>query len=109
MTATDAYGLPLTYGLLTNPTLGMLSAIDAASGAFTYTPATGFVGSDSFAWQATNGHAKSTGSVNISVTAAGGSGSSGSGKGGGGFGLLGLSVLTATLGWRRHRHARILV
>ncbi|MGH8378616.1 MAG: Ig-like domain-containing protein, partial [Gammaproteobacteria bacterium] len=68
LSATDAYGLPLTYSLVSNPGHGMLSNFDASTGAFTYTPVTDYLGSDSFKWKVTNGHATATSTANITVS-----------------------------------------
>jgi hypothetical protein len=50
---TDPSSLPLTTALATNPTHGTLSL--NANGGFTYTPTTGFSGTDSFTYRANNG------------------------------------------------------
>jgi subtilisin-like proprotein convertase family protein len=48
---TDAEGDTLTYAVGTTPAHGTVS-VDPATGAFTYTPAAGFVGTDSFTFTA---------------------------------------------------------
>ena len=53
LSASDAAGNPLNYVLSTAPTHGIV-IITAASGAFTYTPATGYTGSDSFSFTASD-------------------------------------------------------
>ena len=53
----DPQGLPMTAALLSNPADGTVSL--ANDGSFTYTPATGFLGVDSFTYQAGNGYATS--------------------------------------------------
>ncbi|MGH8379012.1 MAG: FG-GAP-like repeat-containing protein, partial [Gammaproteobacteria bacterium] len=69
LSATDAYGLPLTYSLVSNPGHGMLSNFDASTGAFTYTPVTDYLGSDSFKWQVRNSHhATATATADITVS-----------------------------------------
>jgi YVTN family beta-propeller protein/VCBS repeat-containing protein len=51
LVATDAEGDPLTYTVVTQPTYGTLSGSGANR---TYTPAAGYVGSDSFTFRATD-------------------------------------------------------
>jgi hypothetical protein len=51
LTATDTTGDPLTYTVLTNPTHGTLSG---TAPNVTYTPTTGFTGTDSFTFEATD-------------------------------------------------------
>ncbi|MGH8398546.1 MAG: Ig-like domain-containing protein, partial [Gammaproteobacteria bacterium] len=69
LSATDAYGLPLTYSLVNNSAHGMLSNFSASTGAFTYTPATNYLGSDGFKWQVSNSHhATATAMTNITVS-----------------------------------------
>jgi Bacterial Ig domain/Kelch motif len=45
---------PNTAAILSSPSHGTLGAIDARTGTVTYTPTKGFVGADSFAYDATN-------------------------------------------------------
>ncbi len=69
LTATDANGDPLTYIIVSNPAHGTLSGTGASR---TYTPATNYVGSDSFTFKANDGHGDSNvATVSISVTASG--------------------------------------
>ena len=66
---TDADSNPLTAALVTNVAHGTLAL--AANGSFTYTPAAGFDGTDSFTYRASDGSAQSgTATVTITVTAA---------------------------------------
>jgi autotransporter-associated beta strand protein len=66
---TDPQGLPLTAALLSLPAEGTLAF--NADGSFTYTPNGGYVGPDSFTYQASNGYAVSPPTtVNIDVTPA---------------------------------------
>ena len=51
----DSPALPLTYAITTQPTDGTLSNFNAATGAVTYTPNTGYIGPDSFAFTDSNG------------------------------------------------------
>lgn len=65
--ATDADGNALTYSLVASPTHGSLGTISGSQ--VTYTPAAGYVGSDSFTYRAYDGQAYSNvGTVNITVT-----------------------------------------
>jgi len=64
----DVDGNPLTAGLISNVSNGTLNL--AADGSFTYTPAPGFVGTDSFTYRANDGQADSNlARVTITVTA----------------------------------------
>ena len=64
----DPNGLSLSAALATGPAHGTLTL--SADGSFVYTPASGYVGSDSFAYIATDGQASSSAaSVTITVTA----------------------------------------
>ncbi len=61
---------PLTFAIVTQPAHGALSAVNAATGQLTYTPNTGFTGTDSFTFGATNGILTSkTATVGITVRA----------------------------------------
>lgn len=63
--ATDVDGNPLTYTVLSNPANGTLSGSGAN---LTYTPATDFLGSDSFTWRASDGTLQSAvATVSLSV------------------------------------------
>ena len=62
---TDPQHLPLTAELLAGPTNGTLSL--SSDGSFTYTPNDGFVGTDSFIYQADNGNYVSSPTV-VSLT-----------------------------------------
>src|SRR5215216_2276467 len=65
---TDADANPLTAALVTNVSHGVLSL--AANGGFTYTPATGYSGPDSFTYKANDGTIVSnTVTVSLTVTA----------------------------------------
>jgi hypothetical protein len=55
---TDPQGLPLSATLLNGTTNGSLSL--GSDGSFTYTPASGFLGTDSFTYEATNGYVDSS-------------------------------------------------
>jgi hypothetical protein len=61
-------GIHPFYTVLTSPLHGTLSGVDRYTGAFTYTPAAGYVGSDSFAFLASDpGGQSSDESVSITV------------------------------------------
>jgi hypothetical protein len=51
LTGSDPEGQPLTYSVTTPPSHGNLSSFDATTGSFTYAPATGYSGSDSFGFK----------------------------------------------------------
>ena len=66
LTATDSDGNPLTYSIVSNPTHGALSG---TAPNVTYTPTTGFSGTDSFTFQAHDGEVNSNvATVTITVT-----------------------------------------
>jgi Bacterial Ig domain len=70
LTATDSDGDPLTYSVVSNPKHGSLSG---TAPNVTYTPTSGFVGSDSFTFQAHDGQFNSNiATITINVGAAGG-------------------------------------
>ncbi len=64
----DPEGKPLTAALVTGPTKGALTL--NTNGTFTYRPNTGFVGTDTFIYRASDGTATSNlATVTITVTA----------------------------------------
>ena len=63
-------GANVTVTYPTTTTQGGTVTLGANSGAFTYTPAVGFVGTDTFSYTLSNGFASSTATVTITVTAA---------------------------------------
>jgi len=66
--AVDVDGNPLTYAVSKAPRRGTITALNPSTGAFTYTPAAGFTGSDSFTFKASDGSATSmTATVSITV------------------------------------------
>ena len=70
LSATPAYtGQTLTFAVVTNPTHGAVTVTNTATGAFTYTPTAGYVGSDSFTFQVTDGYgtASNTATENVAV------------------------------------------
>jgi hypothetical protein len=65
---------PLSFSVVAAPAHGTVSITNASTGAFTYTPASGFSGSDSFTFHASNGGgASNTATESETVTASGGS------------------------------------
>lgn len=99
LNATDPDGDELTFSIVSPPSHGTVNITDKASGAYTYKPESGYVGSDSFTFKANDGSADSnTATVSITVTKAS------SGGGGGAFGGLGLGLLgLLLLALRRRR------
>ena len=110
--ATAPSGQTLTYALVTGPVHGTVT-LTASTGAFTYTPAGGFAGMDSFTFDAKDsGGTSNTATEAVSVVApppvAGGSSSSSSGGGGGALGLDSLWMLGAGLLFSRSRRKKRL-
>jgi hypothetical protein len=56
---TSPFGTPLTFVLVTEPAHGTLSISSTGDGSFAYIPATNFVGTDTFTYEATDGIATS--------------------------------------------------
>lgn len=106
---------PMSFLIVTQPDNGQLNFTDASSGAFTYVPNTGFSGTDSFMFSASNaGGASGTATESITVqassTGGGGSGggsspppSSGGSGGGGGLEWLSLAIICCLLLMRSFR------
>ncbi|MGH8127831.1 MAG: FG-GAP-like repeat-containing protein [Gammaproteobacteria bacterium] len=93
VTATDAEQDPLTFAVATQPGHGTVS-LDATSGSFTYTPSSGYSGSDSFTVTATNGlETSAPATVSITVKAVTPPPTPPPSGGGGGGGVLGLLSL----------------
>ena len=57
----------LTYSIVGTPTHGTISGFDASTGAYTYTPAANYFGSDSFTFKVTDGTVDSN-TATISIT-----------------------------------------
>ncbi|MBU6508965.1 MAG: cadherin-like domain-containing protein [Gammaproteobacteria bacterium] len=91
LSATPGYaGQVLTYSVVTSPAHGSVS-LTASSGAFTYTPTSGYTGSDSFTFTVGDGTLTSAiATESITVNAGGGGGGGG---GGGALGFLSLVLL----------------
>ena len=81
----QASGGPTSFHIQTMPTHGTVTLASAPLGQFTYTPAAGFTGTDSFAFTASNSAGTSAPATEtITVTTSGGGGGGGSSGGGGG-------------------------
>ena len=66
LVASDQFGASLTYTVLSNPTHGTLSG---TAPNLTYTPTTGYSGTDIFTFKANNGTDSNVATVNINVAA----------------------------------------
>jgi VCBS repeat-containing protein len=68
LNASDPDGDTLTFSIVTQGTLGTASITDTASGAYTYTPDTGAMGTDSFTFKANDGSSDSnTATVTVTI------------------------------------------
>ncbi|MDE2236198.1 MAG: cadherin-like domain-containing protein [Gammaproteobacteria bacterium] len=109
LSATSSNGHALTYAATGLPAHGSLK-VTTATGAFTYTPAPGFSGDDSFTFNANDGTSTSntaTVSITVLATSSGSSGgSSSSGKSGGGLGIASLMALLGLLAISRRFHGK---
>jgi hypothetical protein len=76
LSASDTDGDSLTFAVVANPAHGTVTIVNAATGAFTYTPASGFTGSDSFTFHATDSASQvsNTATESVTVNSAGGGG-----------------------------------
>jgi hypothetical protein len=71
LVATDIDGDPLTYSIVGQAANGSVMITNAATGAFTYTPAPNFTGGDSFTFRANDGSLDSNvATVSVAVSAA---------------------------------------
>ncbi len=96
----------LTFAIASQPAHGTVTLTNAATGAFTYTPASAFTGNDSFTFTASNSAGTSnTATESVTVNAPGGGGTPppGSGGGGGPVSLLSLMVLVGSATLLRKR------
>lgn len=94
LSASDPDGEQLTYTIVSPPAHGSAQLSGTVGGAYTYTPSSGYVGSDSFTFKANDGHADSN-TATISITVQKKPSSGGGGGGGGGSTTpLGLALLT---------------
>ena len=85
----DPGGNPLTFRISADGSKGTARITNAAAGAFTYTPAPGETGQDTFTFEVTNGFATAQATETVIISAAQ--------RGGGGGGSLGLWALGALL------------
>ena len=71
LAATDVDGDALIYSIVAQPANGTLTAFDASTGAYTYTPDADYNGSDSFTFRANDGTTNSnTATITINISAA---------------------------------------
>ncbi|HSN17375.1 MAG TPA: Ig-like domain-containing protein, partial [Gammaproteobacteria bacterium] len=69
LTATDALAVTFSYAIVSQPTHGTLKLSSSSSSSYTYTPAAGYLGADSFTWKANDGASDSNvATVSITVT-----------------------------------------
>ncbi len=102
LSATNPSSGTLAFAIVTAPTHGTATITNTVAGAYTYTSAAGYTGSDSFTWKVNDGVADSNiATEGVTVKAA-----PSSGGGGGGLGplaLLGLLLLGLSALVRRPR------
>ena len=69
LSGSDTDGDTLTFAVVANPAHGSVTINNAATGAFTYTPATNYTGSDSFTFHVTDnaGNVSSTATESVTV------------------------------------------
>ncbi len=74
LSASDTDGDTLAFAAVSKPSHGMASITNASTGAFTYTPASNYTGSDSFTFKATDsaGQVSNTATESVTVNASGG-------------------------------------
>jgi len=65
LSASDSAGNAISFAIVTNPAHGSVTINNLSTGAFTYTPASGYAGSDSFTFKATD---SVTGTVSNTAT-----------------------------------------
>ena len=72
LSASDSDGDSLTFAVASNPSNGSVTITNASTGAFTYTPNSGFSGSDSFTFTATDsaGNVSNAATESVTVNAA---------------------------------------
>ncbi len=68
LTGADADSNPITFGIVTGPSNGLITLFNAVSGLFTYTPNTNYFGADSFTFKTNDGTASSTSAATVSIT-----------------------------------------
>jgi VCBS repeat-containing protein len=64
---TDVDGDQLTYSISKAPRRGTITNFNSATGGFTYTPLTTFVGTDSFTFKVSDGKASATATISVTV------------------------------------------
>ncbi len=67
LTGADADSDPITFGVVTGPANGSITAFNITTGAFTYTPNAGYFGADSFTFKTNDGTASSS-AATVSIT-----------------------------------------
>lgn len=67
-TDSDIPAQTITYTIISGPAHGTVTGLPNTTGAFTYTPAADYNGTDSFLYKASDGTASSTATVSIAVT-----------------------------------------
>ena len=66
--ATDPNGDPITFSIVSAPAHGNVVVTNASTGAFTYSPANGYVGADTFTFSATDSQgASATASISVNM------------------------------------------
>lgn len=91
---------PLTFAIATQPSHGSVTLTDAETGAFTYTPDSGYAGNDSFTFTASNSVGTSVSATeSVTVTPP----NTNTSSGGGGLGLLCLAMLLGAVLLRLYR------
>ncbi|MHB8404598.1 MAG: beta strand repeat-containing protein [Gammaproteobacteria bacterium] len=78
-------GQALTFSIVSQPANGSVTLTNASTGAFTYTPNSGFNGTDAFVWTAGDGFVTAAAvaeTITVGTSGSGGSGSSGKSGGG---------------------------
>ena len=61
-------GNPITYSIVSNATHGQMSPLDPITDVVNYNPRTGYVGNDSFTFQATDSHGAKSNVAEVSIT-----------------------------------------
>lgn len=87
--ASDADGNTLTFSIVSQPQHGTVSLTDTSTGAFTYTPNSGYSGTDGFTFKTNDGLLDSNSATESITVKAATSPSNSNGGGGGGGGVMG--------------------
>lgn len=97
-----APGDTAAFSVVAKPAHGTVKLTNTKTGAFTYTPATGYAGKDSFTFTLSDGSQQSAAATeSITVKASSGGGSGGGSSGGGELGILTLVGLASAVRLRR--------